>query len=56
MNNTIVNQGNSGICLSMHLSLPEIDSNIIVKNKYGIEFLYNSLFEERKALIQYNDI
>ncbi|MCK5218066.1 T9SS type A sorting domain-containing protein [bacterium] len=56
MNNTIVNQSYCGIRLRMHLSLPIIDSNIIVKNECGIEFTYDSNFENRKALIWYNNI
>lgn len=53
-NNTFVNNSNCGIKLRMHTSLPVINSNIFANNGTGIDFVYLSSLEERKALIWYN--
>ena len=55
-NNTIVNNTHCGIKLRMHQSLPKINSNIIANNDIGIEFTYDSIFEQRKELVWYNNI
>jgi hypothetical protein len=56
-NNIILGDGDGkGIIMRMHQSLPTIKNNIITNTRYGIEFFYDTLLEERKALISFNNL